>query len=493
MKTLSTSQRRNRVLLLALSIMLLVAMTGCGEADDATGNPLEGSRWEMIALRSGANLVAANPTTNATAVFSNGQAFGSTGCNLYQAPYSINSDSITFGDLAQTGSACDPDYVGQGDAFIQAMRVATGFTRTAESLELTDASGATQVLFRPAADLSLTWVDWQLVWYGEGISPLDGTHINLLFRDDGTLMGVAGCNSYSADYQIDGNRLVIGAIAQTEMACGDPDGVMTQETDYLGVMHRVTAYATTLTGLQLLDSDGIPVAEYRFGGRIRDNVTGATDDDQSLEEAAFITLTRDTAIQLAVDQGRLWRISRQDDEFFAHDAQLLVGRVTFEIDDGEVTSASIERDTPPDSGSDLVEDPAQANLIADAVQRLLTVDNGFGGADAFDDIRIATVIGADPDQPLQFLDLEMIAMAVSELGTVHYIDDADTEIKTLFEELPDGVAVVSVERLLILDDRAEIEMRLWCGSLCGVFLTYEAESQDGEWNIIGTTGPTAMS
>jgi heat shock protein HslJ len=479
--------------LLALSIVLLVAMAGCGEGQDAKGGPLEGLRWEMIALRSGTNLVAANPTTIATVVFSNGQAFGSTGCNLYQAPYSIDSDSISFGELAQTGSACNPDYTVQGDAFIRAMQATERFVLSEDGLELTGADGAAQLVFRPATELPLTWVAWQVVWYGGGTSPLDGTQISLAFGDDGTLTGSAGCNSYSADYQIDGDQLVIGAIARTEMACMDPDGVMIQESDYLNALGRVAAFTTTLTGLELLDGDGNPLAEYRFGGRVRNDVSGATDGDQTLEEAAFIGLTRDAAIRLAVDQGRLWRISRQDDEFFAHDAQLLVGRVTFEIDNGNITSASIERDTPPDPGNDVVEDPARANLIADAAQRLLTVDNGFGGADVFDDIRIATVIGADPGQPLQFLDLEMIAVAVEQLGTVHYIDDADTEINTLLEESPAGVAVVSVERLVILDDRAEVEMRLWCGSLCGVFLTYEAEPQNGGWHITGTTGPTAMS
>lgn len=493
MKDLSTSQGRNRFLLLASSIMLLVAVAGCGEGDTATGNPLEGSRWEMTFVREGTDLVAANPTTIATAVFSNGQAFGSAGCNLYQAPYSINSDSITFGDLAQTGSACHPDHVRQGDAFIQAMRTATRFVLTAEHLELTDASGAAQVVFRPAAELPLTGVDWQLVWYGEGTAPLDGTQINLLFRDDGTLTGTAGCNSYFADYAIDGDQLIIGGIGSTEMACMVPDGVMTQEVDYLTVLIRVTSFTTTLTGLELLDPDGDPVAEYRFGGRVRNDGSGPGDGDHDREEAAFIGLTQDAAVQLAVDQGRLWRISRQDDEFFGLDAQLVIGRVTFEIDNGDVTSASIERDTPPDPGNDIVEDSARANLIASAVKRLVIVDNGFGGADVFDDIRIATVIGGDPGQPLQALDLEMIAGAVSEFGTVHYIDDADAQINALFDESPDGVAVISVEGVLVLDDRAEVEMRLWCGSLCGVFLTYEAELENGEWNIIGTTGPIAMS
>jgi hypothetical protein len=116
------------------------------------------------------------------------------------------------------------------------------------------------------------------------------------------------------------------------------------------------------------------------------------------------------------------------------------------------------------------------------------VDNSFGGADVFDDIRIATVIGADPDQPRQYLDLETITAALTELSPVHYIDDAYAEIKALFEESPAGAAVISVERVLMLDDRTDIGMRLWCGFLCGVFLTYEAVLQDGGWDIIGPPG-----
>ena len=287
-----TNQRRSRTSLLAFSIVLVVATAACGEGEDAAGDPLEGSRWEMTSVRDGDAVIAANPTTIATAVFSNGQAFGSTGCNLYEAPYTINSDLITFGELAQTGSACDPDYVGQGDAFIQAMQATERFVLSEDSLELTDAAGAAQVVFRPATELPLTWVAWQLVWYGGGTSPLDATQISLAFRDDGTLRGIAGCNSYSAEYGIDGDQLAIGAIARTEMACIDPDGVMAQETDYLHALDRAAAFTTTLTGLELLDADANPVAEYRFGGRIRDDVSGATDGDQDLQAAAFIDLTR---------------------------------------------------------------------------------------------------------------------------------------------------------------------------------------------------------
>ena len=43
--------------------------------------------------------------------------------------------------------------------------------------------------------------------------------------------------------------------------------------------------------------------------------------------------------------------------------------------------------------------------------------------------------------------------------------------------------LVSVDRILLLDDRAEVELRYWCGSLCAVFLTYEAVPDHNGWTI----------
>ncbi len=208
---------------------------------------------------------------------------------------------------------------------------------------------------------------------------------------------------------------------------------------------------------------------------------------------SFVGLTIPEATALAEDEGRPWRISRQDDVAFVLTDDLVPGRVTFEIDDGTVTSAFIERPSTPSPSDATADDPARAGLIAAAVKQLLTVDNSFGGVDIFDDIRVAAVIGADPGQPLQGLDLELIAETLSELGAVRFVANADVEIEALFEESPAGVAVVSVEDILVLDDRAEVELRLWCGSLCGVFLTYEAAPDDSGWNIVGTTGPIAVS
>ena len=242
---------------------------------------------------------------------------------------------------------------------------------------------------------------------------------------------------------------------------------------------------------------GVLILGLAVGGiatAIGDGDTGRdSPTDTPTPSESFVGLTVSEAAALAEDEGRPWRVRRQDDESFALTDDLVPGRVTFEIDDGTVTGAVIEQpntDSPDDA---IVEDPARADLIAAAVYRLLTVDNGFGGVDVFDDIRVASVIGSDPGRPLQGLDLELIAVTLSELGAVRYIDDADTETEALFAESPAGVAVVSVDGVLLLDDRAEVELRYWCGSLCAVFLTYEAVRDESGWNIVGTTGPIAMS
>ncbi len=227
---------------------------------------------------------------------------------------------------------------------------------------------------------------------------------------------------------------------------------------------------------------------------VGDGATGSDGPtDTPTQSENFVGLTVSAATARAEDEGRPWRIGRQDDESFALTDDLVPGRVTFEIDDGIVTSAIIEQPNTDSPGDAIAEDPARAGLIAASVKRLLTVDNGFGGVDVFDDIRVAAVIGSDPGQALRDLDLELIAATLSELGTVRFVDNADAESEALFAESPSGVAVVSVDDVLLLDDRAEVELRYWCGSLCAVFLTYEAVPDDAGWTIVGTIGPIAMA
>jgi hypothetical protein len=212
------------------------------------------------------------------------------------------------------------------------------------------------------------------------------------------------------------------------------------------------------------------------------------------DEAGFVGLTKEEAIALANEQDRLWRIGREDADEFAFDAQLLVGRVTFELDAGIVTTASIESDVAPPTVDWGPVDTDRLDIVVAGLDRLATVDNTFGGGNVFTDMRVATTIGADPDRPLHPLELEMIAAALqSRTATVTFINDAGAEIDSLFGESPSGVAILSVDDVRIDADRAELDLQMWCGSLCGSFLTYELVPAEGGWQVLGTIGPIAVS
>ena len=87
---------------------------------------------------------------------------------------------------------------------------------------------------------------WVLEQYGEKNtlkSVLAGTKITATFESaEGQLHGSAGCNQYFGDYEVDNGQLSILSLANTEMACLDPEGVMEQERQYLQILHAAESY-----------------------------------------------------------------------------------------------------------------------------------------------------------------------------------------------------------------------------------------------------------
>ncbi|MFC1932468.1 META domain-containing protein [Chloroflexota bacterium] len=87
---------------------------------------------------------------------------------------------------------------------------------------------------------------WLLESYGEHDSlqeVLANTGVTAIFESaEGRVHGSAGCNSYSGDYQVSKNELSIPLIANTEMYCLEPEGVMEQETQYLKILQIAESY-----------------------------------------------------------------------------------------------------------------------------------------------------------------------------------------------------------------------------------------------------------
>jgi heat shock protein HslJ len=100
----------------------------------------------------------------------------------------------------------------------------------------------------------LDGTSWILTAYRK-TQPIDGTTITATFQN-GEINGSAGCNSYFASYQVKGNEIAMGVIAQTEMACLDPEGVMEQERIIMEFLGDAQEFLLANGQLQIFRSDG---------------------------------------------------------------------------------------------------------------------------------------------------------------------------------------------------------------------------------------------
>ena len=74
----------------------------------------------------------------------------------------------------------------------------------------------------PEAHSSLANTKWRLVSFGEmGVETavVEGSSITLEFDGEGQADGSGGCNSYSAQYEIQGETLPLGPVTSTLMVC----------------------------------------------------------------------------------------------------------------------------------------------------------------------------------------------------------------------------------------------------------------------------------
>jgi len=89
-----------------------------------------------------------------------------------------------------------------------------------------------------------------------GLSPLLGTRVTLAF-EGGQASGSAGCNSYFGAYRVEGqDGLIFDAIANTEMACLEPAGIMEQETQYLEILRGASSFRLSDGELEMTGTGG---------------------------------------------------------------------------------------------------------------------------------------------------------------------------------------------------------------------------------------------
>lgn len=118
----------------------------------------------------------------------------------------------------------------------------------------------------PQPTIPLVGTAWELEYYYDGVGAmvavLGGSSTTAIFQADGTLTGSAGCNQYTAYYQVDGQAIVVHDVAAGKQACSDPAGIMDQENQYLLLLQSAVRYEINGDNLILYNATGQMILEF---------------------------------------------------------------------------------------------------------------------------------------------------------------------------------------------------------------------------------------
>jgi heat shock protein HslJ len=243
---------------------------------DVGPSPLVGTPWGLVSFSDGRGTVSSLLVgTEITALFGeDGSLTGSAGCNNYATSVEIQDNRITVtSPVASTMMMCPEPVMEQERAYLGALESVAAFQIEGDVLELTNAAGQATLTFKVIEPTPLVGTPWQAGWYNNGkggfASVVLGTEITALFDADGNVSGSAGCNNYSAGYEVDGpasaasGTISIGPAATTRMMCAEPEGIMEQENAYLAALQSATNYQIEGDQLLLTDADGTKLAQYK--------------------------------------------------------------------------------------------------------------------------------------------------------------------------------------------------------------------------------------
>lgn len=87
---------------------------------------------------------------------------------------------------------------------------------------------------------SLAGTSWQVEDVAAG-GVIDGSNLTLVFGDNGMINGSSGCNQYTGGFAVNGNKLDVGKVAATMMACAP--ALMDLEQKFLAVLNGAQEYS----------------------------------------------------------------------------------------------------------------------------------------------------------------------------------------------------------------------------------------------------------
>lgn len=253
------------VVFVAFFVLLAACTAGGGASAGPTGGKLDGTTWTLTSFLDGATLKDLPEGVYADARFDGTKVAGSAGCNGFSGAYVASGSSLTVTGIASTKMACPPPASTVETAYLAALAKSAAYTATTESLTIFDAGGARLLLFAAAKPGGLTGVSWHATAYNNGKDAVQsvaiGSDPTVVFGTDGTVSGNATCNTFNGPALITGNRIAIGPLISTKMACASAE-LNAQETAYLAALGSAQTYDILGKRLELRDAGGALMASF---------------------------------------------------------------------------------------------------------------------------------------------------------------------------------------------------------------------------------------
>jgi heat shock protein HslJ len=232
--------------------------------------PLQDTLWVLVGSGDPDDPTVVEPGTVVTAQFAvDGALTGSGGCNNYTLNYEVDEDNNTLtvrGPAGVTQQIC-PIGNEQETAFLDALQKSESYQITPDGFLLIDYSSGlvrSSTLIFVSGQAQLKDTQWVLQAYGnpEDLQPVEpATTVTAVFtgqpnQTQGTIVGFGGCNSYSADFVVQDDRIIVRPPLGTLAIC--PVG-SDQETAYLSLLGQAETFEISGKQLTLSGPNGVLV------------------------------------------------------------------------------------------------------------------------------------------------------------------------------------------------------------------------------------------
>lgn len=223
---------------------------------------LEDTRWQLSHyFNESGDLQPVTPGTVIDARFAAGKVSGSAGCNRYFGGYTSgkNNQLVFDGRIGSTQMACAQPVASQERRYLALLSGVNGREIRDGLLVLLDKQGQVALQYSAGPPLILENTSWQASGINNGrggvVSSATTQRVVAMFVE-GKVSGSAGCNNYSASYEISGTQISFGAAMMTRRQCAEPEGIMAQEQEFLQALEAVAQFRLTAEQLELRDSNG---------------------------------------------------------------------------------------------------------------------------------------------------------------------------------------------------------------------------------------------